>query len=138
MLLCCCTTQNLKKIKPFNSEKFNIAQATKFNNHSISTKQFTATQQINLGKLVSQLFGKAIQLKSHHSVFIENQEMKKKINTRKMQEKKWTQMFATDFSFNSFTMDLVTKIEIRKGQQCRSFIFSIILIWMVQIYCSNL
>ena len=60
--------------------------------------------------------------------------MKKKINTRKMKEKNG-QIFATNFSFMfSFTRDLVTKIEIRKRKQGRSFLFSIILIGTVQIY----
>ena len=43
-------------------------------------------------------------------------------------------MFATDFSFMfSFTRDLVTKIEIRKGQQGRSFLFffSYLLGWII-------
>ena len=44
-------------------------------------------------------------------------------------------MFATDFSFKfSCIRDLVTKIEIIKEQQGKSFIFSIILIRTVQIY----
>ena len=61
--------------------------------------------------------------------------MKKKINTREIVREKWTQIFATDFSFMfPFTRDLVTKREIRKGQQGRSFLFSIILIGTVQIY----
>ena len=43
-------------------------------------------------------------------------------------------MFAIDFSFKfSCTGDLVTKIEIRKEQQAKSFLFSIILIGMIQI-----
>ena len=60
--------------------------------------------------------------------------MKKKINTRKMEEKNG-QIFATNFSFMfSITRDLITKIEIRKRKHGRSFLFSIILIGTVQIY----
>ena len=44
--------------------------------------------------------------------------MKKKIKTRIIERGKWTQMFATDFSFKfSCTWDLATRIEIREEQQ---------------------
>ena len=44
-------------------------------------------------------------------------------------------MFATNFLFKfSCTRDLVTKIEITEEQQGKSFLFSVILIGMVQIY----
>ena len=62
--------------------------------------------------------------------------MKKKINTRKMQEKnghEFLQLISFSFMFY-FTRDLVTKIERRKRQQGRSFLFPIILIGTVQIY----
>ena len=44
-------------------------------------------------------------------------------------------MFATDFSFKfSCIGELVIRIEIREEQEGKSFLFSIILIGMVQIY----
>ena len=52
--------------------------------------------------------------------------MKNKIKNKhkKNVKGKWTQMFATDFSFKfSCTGDLVTRIEIREEQQGRSFLF---------------
>ena len=57
--------------------------------------------------------------------------MKKKIN-KKDTRGKWTQMFATDFSFKfSGTRDFITKMEIREEQQGKSFLYSIILIGTV-------
>ena len=92
-------------------------------------------QQIYYGKLISPLFNKATQIKSHHSLFIEDQTIKKEIDKRKIQEKnghRFLQLvfFIDVFMYNGFNY----KDRKKKIKQGRSFLFPIILRGKVHIY----
>ena len=121
----------------FHNSKAYINQAIQFRKmyHSTSNSihssfKFHQTihsfhQQIYLGKLISRLFSKATQTKIHHSLFIEDQAMKKEIDTRKMQEKnghRFLQPFFFSFMF-SCKRDLITNIEEGKENKVGHFFF---------------
>ena len=135
MLLCYFTTQKFTLIKPFNSEKSIIAQATQFTHHSNSTKQSIAflSKYIEENRFLH-YSEKLHKPQSHHSLFIESQAIKGNRHKKNAREK-WTQIFAT----NIFVYDFMYKGFNYKGRRRerklgRSFPFLIILKGKVHFY----